>query len=181
MRYSIVLSIFLCLLLGCCSEQPNERILFDFETDRELDRFHWKCHTLLALSDDHVTHGRKSLKLELFPSEYPGLAPMIKDTNWSKHETLRFDVYNPQSSVLPLTVRIDDRDESADFNERSNKTFSIKPGANTVSIPLKSLVTSGGGRPLNLKSIRRLVVFMGQPKETTVLYFDYFRLGKVMP
>ena len=38
----------------------RESILFDFESDRELDRVHWKCHTLMSISDQHSTHGKGS-------------------------------------------------------------------------------------------------------------------------
>lgn len=153
-----------------------EKILFDFETDEELDRFHWKCHTLFALSDEHATHGSKSLRLELYPSEYPGLAPMIKDNDWHKYGAFQFDVHNPQDADIRLSVRIDDREDYPDYADRYNGTFVVRPGANIITIPLDSMITSGSKRPLNLKMIYRLVVFMGQPKDKTVLYVDYLRL-----
>lgn len=168
--------ILLCLLGVACSGPPGERVLFDFEADAELDSFHWKCHTLFTLSDQHATHGTKSLKLELFPSEYPGLAPMIKDTNWSRHGTLRFDVYNPQEADISLSVRIDDKKDHPNYADRYNNSFVVKPGPNTITIPFDSLITSGAKRSLNLKMIYRLLIFMGQPKEKTTLYFDYMRL-----
>ena len=101
---------------------------------------------------------------------------MIKDTNWSKYGALRFDVYNPQGVDIPLAVRIDDKKDYPDYADRYNRSFVIKPGANTVSIPFKSLITSGTNRLLNMKMIYCVVIFMVQPKEKTVLYFDYIRL-----
>ncbi len=176
LRYHLI--VFLCLLSVACSGPPGERILFDFETDEVLDRFHWKCHTLFALSDEHATHGSKSLRLELYPSEYPGLAPMIKDNDWRKYGAFQFDVYNPQDADIRLSVRIDDSEDYPDYADRYNRTFVVGPGANTIIIPLDSMLTSGSKRPLNLKMIYRLVVFMGQPKDKTVLYFDYLRLTR---
>jgi hypothetical protein len=165
-----------CVLLSACSVPPGERILFDFEKDEELDHFRWKCHTLFTLSDQHATHGIKSLKLDLFPSEYPGFAPIIRDTDWSKYGALRFDVYNPQNTDLELVARIDDNRAYPDYADRYNESFVVKPGANTVKIPFDSLKTSGAKRPLYLKMIYRLHIFMARPKEKTVLYFDYMRL-----
>lgn len=177
LKYLSLLMIFLFCQFGvACSGPPGERILFDFETDEELDRFHWKCHTLFALSEEHATHGTKSLKMDLFPSEYPGLAPMIKDTDWSRYGALRFDVYNPQGKDIPLTVRIDDKKDYPDYADRYNRRFVVKPGANTVTIPLDSLNTSGGKRTLNPKRIYRFVIFMVQPKGRTTVYVDYARL-----
>jgi len=166
----------LCLFGVACSLSPHERVLFDFETDEELDRFHWKCHTLFALSDEHATHGSKSLKLKLYPSEYPGLAPMIKDTNWSRYGLLRFEVNNPQDTDIKLSARIDDSKDYPNYADRYNKSFAVKPGANTITIPFNSLITSETKRQLNLKKIYSDVIFVAQPKEKTILYFDYVRL-----
>jgi len=177
-RLTFILLITFCLLVPACSPKPTEKILFDFEADEELDQFRWKCHTLLALSDEHAIHGSKSLRLELYPSEYPGLAPQIKDNNWSQYETFQFDVYSPHGEDIPLTVRIDDKKDDPDYADRYNRSFVIKPGANTVSISFDSLLTSGTRRPLNLTNIDRLLIFVVQPSEKVILYCDYIRLTK---
>lgn len=169
--------ILVCLLTGGCSRQSTEKVLFDFEADEELDRFHWGCHTLFALSSKHATHGAKSLKLDLFPSEYPGVAPMIKDTNWSQHRALCFDVYNPQDKDIPLTVRIDDKKDYPDYADRYNRSFKLSPGSNKISIPFWSLVTSGTNRQLNSKMIYRVVLFIVRPEKRITLFFDNIRLA----
>jgi len=177
LKFLSLLIVFLLFLFGAtCSVPQAEKILFDFETDEELDRFHWNCHTLFALSDQHATHGSKSLRLELYPSEYPGLAPMIKDTDWSSYGVLRFDVYNPNGRDIPLSVRIDDKEKYPSYADRYNKGFVIKPGANTITIPFDSLITSETKRQLNLKKVYRVLVFMTKPKEKSTLYVDYIRL-----
>ena len=168
-----------CLLGVACSAPPAEKILFDFEVDEELDRFHWKCHTLFSLSDDYVTHGSKSLKLELFPSDYPGLSPMIKDTNWSQYGALCFDVYNPQSVDIPLIVRIDDRKDYPDYADRYNNTFSLSSGMNSIAISFGSLKTSGTKRQLNNKMISRVVMFIVRPEKKITLFFDNIRLSSM--
>ena len=177
-KLSFAIVAFVCFFGVACSGPPGDRILFDFESDEELDRFHWKCHTLFALSEEHATHGSKSLRLELYPSEYPGLAPMIKDNDWRKYGAFQFDIYNPQEADIRLSVRIDDREDYPDYADRYNRTFVVGPGAHTITIPLDSMITSGSKRPLNLKMIYRLVVFMSQPKDKTVLYVDYLRLTR---
>jgi len=177
LKYLCFLVVFLICQFGMgCSTSPGERIIFDFETDEELDHFHWKCRTLFALSDEHVTHGSKSLKLELYPSEYPGLAPMIKDTDWRRYGAFQFDVYNPEEKDIVLSVRIDDKEDYPDYADRYNNSFAIKPGANAITIGFDSLITSGTKRVLNLTMIYRVIIFVAQPKEKTTLYFDYFRL-----
>lgn len=174
--FSLGMIILVGLLMGGCSKPPAERILFDFETDGELDQFHWKCHTLFALSDEHFTHGTKSLKLELYPSEYPGLAHMIKNTNWSYYRVLRFDVYNAQDNDINLSVRIDDSKDYPDYADRYNRSFKLSPGPNKISIPFWSLVTSGTNRQLNSKMIYRVVMFVVRPEKKIILFFDNIRL-----
>jgi hypothetical protein len=174
----ITVLLFVWIIIGQCTKLESERILFDFESDSELDRFHWRCHTLFSMSDEHATHGTKSVKLQLFPSDYPGLAPKLNVNNWSSYTTFSLDVYNVQDKGISLTIRIDDDKNDPDYPDRYNKTFYLRPGANAVVIPLNTLETSGPKRKLNLKNIYKIIIFMAQPAEQVVLYFDYLRLKR---
>ena len=167
---------YLSILTSCSRPVPAELVLFDFESDAELDRFHWKCHTLFRLSDEHVTHGTRSLRLELYPSEYPGLAPILEKKDWSGYRALCFDIYNPAKKELRISLRIDDREDFPDYKDRYNKSFILQSGMNRMSLPLDSLVTTGGRRSLDLKNIYRLLIFMVNPSQKVVLYADYMRL-----
>jgi hypothetical protein len=162
-------------VMGCVDTSPN-LVLFDFETDSELDRIHWQCHTLMSISDHHTTHGSKSLKLELHPSPYPGFKPVLKQRNWEKFNALQFDIYNPANEDAPITIRIDDKKDSNEYADRYNKTFLIQPGLSQMIIPLDSLVTSGTNRQLNLERIDKFLLFSVNPTEKMVLYLDYIRL-----
>ena len=169
----IILNIF--LLLSCHSNASRELVFFDFESDSQLDQFHWKCHTLFSISDEHASHGEKSLKLELFPSDYPGLTPMLKENDWRGFKALCFDIYNPEEKQQ-ISVRIDDRKDYPDYGERYNKSFILNQGMNQISIPLNTLVTSGTDRNLNLKNIYRLLIFTASPEKRVVLYINFIRL-----
>lgn len=173
-----ILLTFMWLATSYCTKTEHEKILFDFESDNELNRFHWECHTLFSLSDKHVMHGVKSLKLDLFPSDYPGLKPMTITHDWRKYKVFSFDVYNAHNKTIPLTVRIDDSKGSLDYPDRYNKTFLLQPGANTVLVPLDSLMTSVTNRKLDLNMIYKIMIFMAKPDEKVVLYFDYIRLTR---
>jgi hypothetical protein len=173
---ALVLLIVLCTPTICCTKSASEKVFFDFESDSELDRFYWRCHTLFGLAKEHATHGIMSLRLELHPSDYPGLTPALPDTDWKGYKSFDFDVYNPQEEVIPLGVRIDDRKDYPDWSDRYNQTFSLSPGPNVIRIPLDSLVTSETNRRLNQRKIYALFIFMANPRGKTVLYFDYLRL-----
>ncbi len=151
-------------------------MLYDFETDAELDRIHWKCHTLFSLSDKYVTHGKKSLKMELYPSDYPGFSPILKMNNWQNYKAICFEVFSTDEKDLKIAVRIDDREELPAYQDRYNEGYTLKPGQNQIHILLDTLVTSGTKRPLNLRGVYKFLIFMSHPKNKHVLYVDNIRL-----
>jgi hypothetical protein len=163
---------------GCQKEIPQEKVLFDFESDAELDELHWKCHTLFSLSEEFASHGSKCLRMELFPSPYPGVAPRLKDSDWSRFKALAFDVFNPEYKDIELTVRIDDRKDYPEYEDRYNRAFPLRKGENQIEIAMDSLVTSGTKRKLDARTIYRLTLFLVCPPVKTELYLDYIRLLK---
>jgi len=174
---------FFCIffLVACEEKKHKELVLYDFESESVFDQFHWRCHTLFSLSDKYAVHGEKSLKLELFPSSYPGLSPALKHHDWRAYQTFCFEVYNPEPERVKLTLRIDDKKEALEYSDRYNKSFMIMPGANTLSIPLDTLKKSGTNKSLELKNIYRFLIFMSHPAKMHVLYLDYFRLIPINP
>jgi hypothetical protein len=167
----------LCAILACAAKGTSEQIILDFESDAELDNVHWKCHSLFSLSDDHVTHGQHSLRLELYPSDYPGFFPIIHDHDWRDWRTLCFDLFNPQENQqVQVTVRIDDRDNYPEFGDRYNGRFNLQPGMNRIAIPLSALTASDTHRNLDPGHIQRLGIFVVRPAKRIVLYVDYLRL-----
>ncbi len=162
----------LILSTGC---QDRSRFSFDFETEDILDTLSWKCKTIFSLSDKHTTSGQKSLKLELYPSPYPGITLKNFNPNWSKHNFLKFNIYNQEDISLRLAIRIDDKKDPS-FNNRYNHPIVLNPGMNHISIPLNSLVTSGTNRNINLPSVQRVILFLVQPKEKRIIYLDNVRL-----
>jgi len=176
MRGKIISLILVLILLGCIDRPGTERVLFDFETKQDLDRVHWKCHALFSLSEEHATHGTRCLRMELYPSPYPGVTPMLRGNDWSEFRNLCFDIYNPQERETEIAVRIDDQKNWPEYPDRYNKSFRLLKGSNRIVIPLNTLVTSGAGRKMNLKRIQRFLLFMVNPPEKNVLYVDYISL-----
>jgi hypothetical protein len=164
--------------LSCSTENTEkEYILFDFESDHELDDINWQCHTLMSISGRYVTHGKSSLMLEMYPSAYPGFKPELKVKDWSKYKALCFDVYYPYDAERNITVRIDDTEDNTEYKDRYNKNFIIKKGMNNIRIPLDSLVTSGTKRRMDTSTIDKFLLFTVSPAEKVVLYIDYIRLS----
>lgn len=172
----IIISSILCMI-ACQGGPAGQFVLSDFESESDLDRVQWRCHTLFSLSDEHVTNGRKSLKLELYPSDYPGMAFELPMHNWSGYTMLALDIYNPQEEVIALAMRIDDRKEYPSFDDRYNNSFHLKPGMNHLNIPLATMATSGTKRNINLSTIHRFLIFMAQPQKKHILYIDHVHLA----
>ncbi len=176
---AIAAGLVVLVCLAPCSRKTNREILlFDFETEAELDRLLWSCHTLYSLSDRHAAHGSHSLKIELFPSDSPGLVPLLAVKDWSPYTELSFDIYNPSREPVRAEIRVDDKDDYPDYGDRYNKRVVLKSGGNHITIPLYSLVASGSNRHLHLGHIRRLFIFLPYPGQKTTLYVDAIKLAR---
>ena len=121
----------------------------------------------------HVKISTKSLKMELYPSNWPGWTPKLAENDWRGFKAIGLDIYNPENREVSVTVRIDDREDFPDYGDRYNQGFVIKPGANSIRIPLENLIASGTKRNLDLKKIYRFLIFMGHAEQKHVLYLDY--------
>ncbi|MBU1172824.1 MAG: hypothetical protein KKD44_24970 [Proteobacteria bacterium] len=178
-RRGIILIIFMAFwFLSGPGSQPvvrEDRVINDFETDSDLDHLHWKCRTLFSLSDEHPGHGHYGLKLELFPSMYPGVSFRGYPRRFMGYKDFRVDIFNPESQGSHIALRIDDKQKDPVYDDRYNHRFDLQPGMNHLVIPLESLQTPLG-RPLDLCNIRALTFFMVNPTETKVLYMDNLRL-----
>ncbi|WP_300675000.1 hypothetical protein [Desulfoluna sp.] len=163
------------LLAGCAGVPSEDRVLFDFEQDAELDRLHWKCGTLYSLSTDHPTRGERCLKMELYPSAYPGFFPKLSVSDWRGYTALAMDIYNPSPHAVVLTLRVDDEKKTS-YAQRYNGRVVAEPGRTAFVLPFESLTTSGDRRPLNLKRVWTFLLFSSPPEEKQVLYLDAVRL-----
>jgi hypothetical protein len=171
-----VLALALILALAGCHDAPRERVLFDFEAGEELDRIFWQCRTLCSLSKDHATQGSGSLKMVLFPSDYPGFAADLTVRDWRRYRELRFDIYNPSKRIVPIEVRIDDGAVHPENGDWFGERFLLQKGMNHISIPFGTLLASGTHRRLDLKQIRGMFIYLSHPPVKSILYIDSISL-----
>jgi hypothetical protein len=170
------------MVSGCGPALEGTLALNDFETDADLDRIHWSCHQLYALSVEHVTGGSRSLEMKLYPADYPGLALKLSHRDWRRHAAIALDIFNPQPEALEITVRIDDKTDYPEFEDRYNERFTVAPGATVVRIPLETLRTSGGERRrLDLSRVYRFMFFLVDNRELRTLFVDHIRLEAAQP
>jgi hypothetical protein len=178
-RFSSLIWILLIgLFLVCCAEKPcatHGLMINDFETDDDLDRLNWKCYTLFSLSDKGVSHGRSSLKMTMTPSPYPGISFIDIPKDWRCFSGLAVSFFNPGAEDVRLALRIDDREEAPEYEDRVNSGFVLKPGMNRIRIPFESLMCPSGRR-LDLSHIFSVMFFCVNPDSVVVLYVDEVRL-----
>lgn len=153
-------------------------VINDFESDGDLDRIYWACRRLFFLSDEHATHGNRSLLMELHPAMYPGLTLKLQHTDWSSYDCVCLDFFNPETEDLDIVFRIDDRKDTSTFEDRYNRAFILSPGPNHLCISIQDLLASGSERMLNVEAISRFMFFLVDTRKVYRLYVDYIRLEK---
>jgi hypothetical protein len=161
------------------AQGSNMRLLAGFEDEADLRQ--WECQNAsIARSDQNATQGRYALQVTLSPGPYPGMllprgSPLL--AGWDEYDVARFDVFNPQSQPVELTVRIDDR-QSVNYGSRCNDGFVLRPGSNVIELPVHRLQTSDHSRNLDASQLRQLMIFASNLSSPTVLFFDNFRLER---
>jgi predicted MPP superfamily phosphohydrolase len=157
-------------------DSDHSNILFDFESDSDLQGLNWECHKWFERSEAHVTSGKYSLKVLLPPGQYPGINFREVPKDWSKANLFKMDVFNPSQERFNFHVRIDDHKSGWEYADRFDADFNLKPGLNNISIPTNSIQTNFRHRSLNLKRIKGMMVFLTNNTRSRELYFDNIRL-----
>ena len=154
----------------------TQKIFFDFESAEDLKRLNWECQKWFELSEKNVTSGKYCLRVVLPPGEYPGINFHQIGNDWSKFHSLKMDIFNPAEEKVKLCIRIDDKKSGSEYANRFDTVFELKQGINQISIPTGSIRTNMHHRPLNLKQIKRMIVFIMNNKRQRELYIDNIRL-----
>ena len=158
------------------STSNNPNVLFDFESELDLERLNWECHKWFELSEEHATSGRYSLKAVLPAGQYPGINFREIRSDWSKFRYFKMDVFNPANVKINFHIRIDDNQSGVEYANRFDTNFELKQGINQISIPVDSIRTNLHHHPLNLKQIKRMIVFIHNNTKNRELYIDNIRL-----
>ncbi len=173
----VLLMVISICLLGCRHTHHQPLILNDFESDADLDTLFWQCRTVYSLSDKNVTHGKASLRLDIYPAPYPGLRLLLNDQqrDWRGYGKLSLDVVNPGQKTLKLNYRLDDK-ANPTYDDRVNGSVMLRPGLNRITLGLLSLRTSGTKRPLDVRRVNAVLFFLSSPVEKISIYVDFIRL-----
>ncbi|MBA3708859.1 MAG: hypothetical protein H0W83_08590 [Planctomycetes bacterium] len=173
------------ILASCACLCPGaDTQLCDFETPADLGMWEVRNKSA-ALSDQHVTHGAKSLKISA--SDYMACFRLPKD--WSGHDSLEIDMFVEGEEPVGGSLLVGDEQwqKKDSYWNRHNGRFNLRPGANTVSIPVNGLYRGEGGSrgndiPGNIDptAIVRLDLGFTCAKPGSI-YIDHMRLTSERP
>jgi hypothetical protein len=104
----------------------------------------------LSLSAERPTHGISSLLLNKELESNIELATVHFPRQWKSYDILELDIYNDSDDDGALWFRIGSQYDARKFYVRSQKyaeEFLLRPGANTISIPVRDVVEAFGKLP----------------------------------
>jgi len=179
MKYAWFVLACVGALASLCRAQ-DIKVLQDFEDDAELPA--WEIQQKSgSLSDKHATHGTKCLKLAA--NEYLFWYKVPKD--WTPYDTFEIDVFVDGDDPVAASVLVADEEHKAKpgYWNRHNSGYNLKPGANTISVPVNGLFRGEAGSRgndiktnINPKAIVRFD--LGFQGKGAGVYVDYMRLVK---
>jgi hypothetical protein len=143
---------------------PAKAMIDGFEGEGRLGLWQVSEGVEVAPSGEHVTEGRRSLRVRLPGGPWPGISIFSLPRNWLPYDWLVLDVYNESDDVLALGLWV------RDGADKVTVEMSLRPGANQFRIPM-DLFSS-----LRLRQVTGLCLFVCQPAPGTVIYVDNVRL-----
>lgn len=180
--FAAILLLVACLPLAVAlSDEEIARFQFpalsDFETPFETGR--WEGNARFSLDRTVASHGKASLRVEMNPSLFSGVAFVYFPRNWSGFRILRMDAFNPSPEVVDITCRIHDQrhDEGEQrYEDRYNKVFHIRPGWNGIRVDLGEVSGAPVGRTMDLGKIRAVGIFGTRLAAPRIIFLDNLRL-----
>jgi VanZ family protein len=108
-----------------------------------------------------------------FPQErWPGITVREPYPVWSGYDTLRMEVFSLLDKPVPLTFRIEDVHSKPDYRDAFNRTVTIHPGLNPLSITLEDMMKAPAGRNLDLNQVTQLSLSTSRPDDPFSLFLS---------
>ena len=146
------------VLVDTARQRSEMPMLASFERAGELSRWSAK-ESSTSRAESHATSGSWSLRLDLRPGIYPGIALGHLPPNWSGHNELVADIWLAGREPLRMVVKVTDRSHNNEHEDRFQRAVVLSPGANTVRIALSDIVAAPRNRRLDLRRVATLSFF----------------------
>lgn len=178
------LTVFAVLLLPAWAELEaalwrgrHFPLLGDFESALELRSWQPVGVSRVSLSSTHAANGRSSLEVRSGPGRWVGVGYLGGRADWTPFTRLSYEVYNPGDS-FPLTLRVDDDQDTSDYGSRFNRALPMQPGWNEVHVPIEEIRKGPKDRLLDTARITRFYLFVPEAKAPRAFYLDNVRLER---
>ncbi len=190
LRRAVLLTAVPVMLLGVSANpllEIHETILLDrdmprlasFERSRELNGWAARDADVLR-SKEWATDGTHSLHVKLHAGDYPGVAFISPQADWSSYSSLLIDFRNPGQRPLPLIVKIHDHDHECnnfDHRDRFHRDIVLPAGEDfTLRIDLDDVEAAPSTRTMNLADMSHVAVFTIDVREGDEFFIDNVRL-----
>ncbi len=174
--------IFLAVVLGLCAvgsagqESGRRQLICGFDSRADLAGITFSTGYTLVTDKQLVTHGVAAIKLKFVKGVgWPGFTITgARLRGWQDYDLLVMDVRNLSDKRFGLTMRFDDAG-TRNYETRAHFGKTLRPGATTIRVPLK-LLKRENGKPFNVATLRRFIVFTGTRKSDSEIVFDNLRL-----
>ena len=179
----------LAILAGCSSAQ--ESLVNSFEDEAELPQWELNCAGS-RLVEEGVTHGDRALELTFNPEGRWFPVTMFWNRvipDWSPHDALLVDVYNPNDFPIAGAVLVADQawaDKGSSYWNRHNGGATFAPGKGRWIIPVQGLYRGEAGSrnndiktDIDPRSIIRLDLNFGSKGQTGRVIVDHIRFVKI--
>lgn len=98
--------------------------------------------------------------------------------DWSGFSVIMINIYSTAPRPVRMILRLEDRSLEQPAGDRIDYALRVVPGANDFYIPLEALSTTPSGRTINMSSIRRLGMYLGESTDPLRVYFHRIRLSE---
>ena len=171
-------------LAALTARGQETKVLHDFEQPGDLRLWEFKLKSA-QITTAHATHGKSALKIQA--GEYMNSWRLPGD--WSGFDSLDIDIFIEGDAPVNGSLLIADKvwqAKGGTYWNRHNAGFSLKPGANTLSIPVNGLYRGeAGSRNNDIKTnidpsqiIRMDIGFRTKGDLPASIYIDHMRLVK---
>jgi hypothetical protein len=104
------------------------------------------------------------------PAEYAGLTIEEPRPDWTGYDRLVVELFSDLDRPVSLVLRVDDARHDGRYEDRFNGTVEVAPGWNRVTVPLSRIRKAPRGRDLDLRDIRRVLLFAVRPEKPFSIY-----------
>ena len=98
--------------------------------------------------------------------------------DWSGFSVIMINIYSTAPRPVRMILRLEDRSLEQPAEDRIDYALRVVPGANDFYIPLEALSTTPSGRTINMSTIRRLGLYLGESADPLRIYFHRIRLSE---